>query len=82
MIWRDKVKEVEAKLAAAEAESKKETVKIVERVVKKTEIIQRRGQDVVQYIDREVTKYDNTCVIPKEFVKAHNDSATPVEAKK
>jgi hypothetical protein len=82
MIWREKVKEVEAKLAAAEAESKKETVKIVERVVKKTEVIQRRGQDVVQYIDREVTKYDNTCVIPKEFVKAHNDSATPVEAKK
>ena len=82
MIWRDKVKEVEAKLAAAEAESKKETVKIVERVVKKTEVIQRRGQDVVQYIDREVVKYDNTCVIPKEFVKAHNDSATPVEAKK
>ena len=50
MIWRDKVKEVEAKLAAAEAESKKETVKIVERVVKKTEIIQRRGQDVVSIL--------------------------------
>ena len=88
MIWRDKVKEVEAKLAAAQAESKKETVKIVERVVKKTEVIQRRGQDVVQYVDREVVKYDTKflpggiCEIPKEFVKAHNDSAAPVEAKK
>ena len=82
MLWREKVKEVEAKLVLAEAESKKENVKIVERVVKKTEVIQRRGKDIVQYIDREVTKYDNTCVIPKEFVKAHNDAATPVEVKK
>ena len=82
MIWREKVKEVEAKLALAEAESKKETVKIVERVVKKTEVIQRRGKDIVQYIDREVTKYDNSCVIPKEFIKAHNDAASPVEVKK
>ena len=82
MLWREKVQEVEAKLVAAESESKKENVKIVERVVKKTEVIQRRGQDIVQYVDREVVKYDNTCVIPKEFIKAHNDAATPVEVKK
>ena len=30
---------------------------------------------ITRYIDREVTKYDNQCKIPKEFVKAHNDSA-------
>ena len=30
---------------------------------------------ITRYIDREITKYDKTCVIPKEFVKAHNDSA-------
>ena len=82
MLWRDKVKEVEAKLAEAETASKKENIKIVERVVKKTEVVRQRGRDVVQFIDREVTKYDNTCVIPKEFIKAHNDAATPVEMKK
>jgi hypothetical protein len=82
MLWREKVKEVEAKLAAAQVESKKENVKIVERVVKKTEVIQRQGKDIVQYVDREVIKYDNTCIIPKEFIKAHNDAATPVEVKK
>lgn len=81
MLWREKVREVEAKLAEAEAESKKETVKIVERVVKKTEVIQRRGQDIIQYVDKEVTKYDNTCVIPKEFINAHNRAATPPEVK-
>ena len=82
MLWREKVKEVEVKLAAAEAESKKENVKIVERVVKKIEVVQRRGKDIVQYVDREVTKYDNTCIVPKEFIKAHNDAAAAAEVKK
>lgn len=79
--WRGRVAEVEVKLAAAQAESAKETVKIVEKVVKKTEYITRRGQDIVQYVDREIVKYDTkfapggTCEIPQEFITAHNRAA-------
>jgi hypothetical protein len=79
--WQARVKEMEAKVAAAEAESQKENVKVVEKVVKKTEYITRRGQDVIQYVDREIIKYDTkfapggVCEIPKEFIKAHNDAA-------
>jgi hypothetical protein len=73
--WELKAKELEVKIAEAEAKSQKENVKIVEKVVKKTEYYRLRGNDVIQYVDREVTKYDNQCVIPKEFVKAHNDAA-------
>ena len=72
--WNAKVKEVEVKVAAAEVESAKQNVKIVEKVVKKTEYITRKGNDVIQYVDREIVKYDSSCVIPKEFVKAHNDA--------
>ena len=72
--WNARVKEVEAKVAAAEVESAKQNVKIVEKVVKKTEYIPRKGNDVIQYVDREIVKYDSSCVIPKEFVKAHNDA--------
>ena len=72
--WNAKVKEVEAKVAAAEVESSKQNVKIIEKVVKKTEYITRKGNDVIQYVDREIVKYDSSCVIPKEFVKAHNDA--------
>ena len=75
MVWQARVAEMELKVAVAEVESAKENTKIVEKVVKKTEYIKTKGKDVVQYIDREVTKYDNTCIIPKEFVKAHNDAA-------
>ena len=72
--WNARVKEVEAKVAAAEVESAKQNVKIIEKVVKKTEYITRKGNDVIQYVDREIVKYDSSCVIPKEFVKAHNDA--------
>lgn len=73
--WRERVAEVEAKLKVAEEKSTKENTRIETRVVQKTEYITRRGQDIVQYVDREVAKYDNTCVIPKPFVEAHNRAA-------
>lgn len=73
--WQARVKEMEAKVAQAEAESAKANTKIVEKVVKKLEIVKIRGDDIIQYVDREVAKYDSQCVIPKEFVKAHNNAA-------
>lgn len=79
MVWQARVAEMELKVAAAEVESAKENTKIVEKVIKKTEFVKTRGKDVIQYIDREVTKYDNTCILPKEFVKAHNDAAENVK---
>ena len=75
MDWRERVAEVEAKLKVAEEKSTKENTRIETRVVRKTEYITRRGQDIVQYVDREVAKYDNTGVIPKPFVEAHNRAA-------
>jgi len=81
MAWRERVAEVEAKLKVAEAESAKENVRIQERVVKKTEYITRRGQDIIQYVDRDIVRYDTKfapggqCEIPREFIKAHNQAA-------
>ena len=79
--WQAKVKEMEAKVAAAEIESQKQNVKVIEKVVKKTEYITRRGQDIIQYVDREVVKYDEKfrpggqCELPNEFIKAINNAA-------
>ena len=79
MIWQARVAEMELKVAAAEVESAKENTKIVEKIVRRTEIVKTKGRDVIQYIDREVTKYDNTCIIPTEFIKALNDAAEGVK---
>jgi uncharacterized membrane protein len=79
--WEARVKEMEEKVAAAEAQSKEENVKIVEKLVTKTQVIRTRGEDIVKYIDREIIKYDEkfakggVCEIPQEFIKAHNDAA-------
>jgi len=74
-VWRERVAELEAKIVVAEAASREVNVQIETRVVKKTEYITRRGQDIVEYVDREVVKYDNTCVIPEPFIQAHNRAA-------
>ena len=79
--WEAKVKEVEAKIAVSEEKSKTENVKLVTKVVTKTEYYKERGADIVQYVDREITKYDNTCPVPNEVVKAHNDAAVPGDKK-
>ena len=73
--WLDRVKEMEAKVAKAEEESKAANEKINDKTEKVREKIVQKQVLVKQYIDREVTKYDNTCVIPKEFVEAHNKAA-------
>ena len=50
--WEAKVKEMEAKMAAAQAESAQVNTKIVEKVVKKLEVVKVRGDDIVKYVDR------------------------------
>ena len=77
--WEAKVKEVQAKLAEAEARGAIETVKIVEKVVVQQKVIKERGKDIVQYVDREVVKFDNKCEIPPAFVEVHNKAAEKIQ---
>jgi len=81
MEWRERVAEVEARVAAAEAASREENTKNLTKVVTKTQIIRTRGETITKYIDREIVKYDTKfapggqCEIPREFIKAINDAA-------
>lgn len=70
--WLAKVNEVKAKLAEAEAKGVVETVKVVEKVVYQEKIVREKGKDIIQYVDREIVKYDNECKIPPSFVDIHN----------
>ena len=73
--WLARVKDLEVKVAEAEAKSAAANTDIVEKTITKTQVIRERGQDIVKYVDREVVKYDTTCLVPKEFVSAHNKAA-------
>ena len=73
--WLQRVRELETKVAQAEAQSATVNTDIVEKTVVKTQVVRERGKDIIKYVDREVVKYDANCVIPQEFVTVHNRAA-------
>ena len=73
--WLAKIKDLEVKVAEAEAKSAVANTAIAEKTVTKTQVIKQRGQDIIKYVDREVVKFDANCIIPKEFVLTHNQAA-------
>jgi len=75
MQWRERVAEMEAKVAKAEEESREANVKLDKKSAEKVKVIKGREVVVKQFIDREVAKYNDKCDIPKAFVDAHNQSA-------
>ena len=88
--WEARVKEVEARVAAAEVKSAEANTKIVTKVVKQLELVRTRGDDIIRYVDREVAtdkeviKFVENCPIPQIIINTHNAAALnqPVEAKK
>ena len=81
----DKIKELEAKVVAAEAKSAEVNTKIVEKIVTKQKIVKERGADIIKYVDKEIIKYDvkfapgGQCEIPKEFISIHNKAAEEIK---
>ena len=73
--WRERVAAVEAKLAVAEKASAEANSQIDTRVQKQVTSIRQRMTYVRQYVDREVVRYNDQCVIPESFIRAHNDAA-------
>jgi hypothetical protein len=73
--WLARIKDLEVKVAEAEAKSATANTDIVQKTITKVQVVKERGQDIVRYVDREVVKYDTTCIIPKEFVTVHNRAA-------
>ena len=73
--WRERVAAVEARLAEAEKASAQANTQIDTRSQKKTTEIRQRMTYIRQYVDREVVRYNDQCVIPPPFVDAHNRAA-------
>ena len=76
MAWRERVTELEAKLADARVESERVNTVVQTRVVTKTKVIKEKADTIVQYDrDREIVKFDTTCPIPQEAIDVHNEAA-------
>lgn len=75
MQWRERVTELEEKLKVAQDESKKANAVVETKVVTKTKVVKEKADTIIQYVDREIVKYDNACPIPKEVIDVHNEAA-------
>jgi hypothetical protein len=90
MAWRERVREVEAKVAEAEKKSQETNVEVVTKFVTRTQVVREKGRDIVNYIDREVVKnqevirFVENCPIPEVIVNTHNLAALnrPIGEKK
>lgn len=81
--WELKVKEMEAKVAKAEAAGANKNTEIQEKVVEKIKVVREKGRDIIKYVDRdvvrdvEVIKYVERCpTIPAAIIEQHNKAAT------
>lgn len=88
--WEARVAEMQVKVAEAEAKSQEANVQIITKTVKKLELVRTRGDDIINYVDREVVKdkevikFVENCPIPQIIVNTHNAAALnqPIEANK
>ena len=80
MQWRDRVAEMEAKVAAAEAKSKETNTVIQERVVtkiKRVKEVQVKNREVIKQVEKIINA---ECTVPKEAIDILNAAARNEEA--
>ena len=73
--WKERAQKLQQQVVELEAKSSETNTQIETKIVTKTQIVKQRGDDVIKYVDREIVKINNNCVVPREFVQAHNQSA-------
>lgn len=74
MQWRERVKEVEAKLEEAKKESAKVNTVVETKIVTKTKIIKEAGETIIQRVDN-LIPVEKDCALPKEAIEVHNEAA-------
>lgn len=74
-MWKDRVAQLEKEYAESQVKSEKVTTEVVTKYITKREIIKQRGEDQIRYIDREITKYNEICKLPKDVITLHNEAA-------
>ena len=78
--WEAEVARLQERIKESEAKAAVINTVIEEHVVTQDKIIKEKGDSVIKYIDREIVKVDNTCVIPEVVIKAHNFAALNQQA--
>ena len=77
MTWRERVTELEKKLAAADAKSAEVNTVIEQKVVYRDRVVREQGKTLTEYVDREGVKLiPAQCDrLPQELIDVHNRAA-------
>jgi len=75
MQWRARVAEMEEKVKVVVKKQVVVNTKIQTKVVEKIKIVKEREKGQVQYIEKEIVKFNDKCTIPKEFINVVNEAA-------
>lgn len=73
--WKDRIAQIEKEYEESKIKSEKVTTEVVTKYITKREVIRERGEEQIRYIDREITKYNEICKLPKEVINVHNQAA-------
>ena len=73
--WKERVAKLEKEYAESQVKSEKVNSEVITKYITKREVIRERGEDQIRYIDREITKYNEICKLPKEVIMVHNEAA-------
>lgn len=73
--WLLKVAELESQVAKLESKSEVVNTKIVTKIVTKEKIVKEAAEAQIQYVDREIIKYNDQCKLPPEVISIHNKAA-------
>ena len=74
-VWQDRVIELEKKVAELAAKKEIVNTKIVTKVLTKEKIVKEAAEIQIEYVDREIVKYNDQCKIPPEVITIHNKAA-------
>jgi hypothetical protein len=83
--WQARIKELEEKVAIAEAKSADTNTVIKTEVVEKVKVVKERAKTQIEYVDREVVKdkevikYIENCPVPKTIIDQINEAAKGVK---
>lgn len=79
--WQARVKELEAKVAVAEQQSKDANDELAKKSKEKVQVVRGKTEYITRYIEKEIVKYDvkfgpgGQCEIPKEVIESINKAA-------
>ena len=73
--WLERVRELEAKVAISEEQSKAANVKVETKIVTKVQIVKTRGEEIIRYVEAQKDIIDANCAVPKDFIEIHNKAA-------